>query len=370
MMIDIKKIFYEGIVPEALLGRVNVYQYYNIVFNTYIYEEGVELNSNLDNNELFIPTLMIKNKELFDKLLWEYVNLACNFYDDSNFLECVCNNSLFGDGMICKEKAVMALLFANATYEDFNDPINFLRKRIDFINNFSEMEIDIGYSPILKANLLLKTTKDIVNNETPSQFIVEAYEGNDKFIFPRLKYGISNDTVYIYAIQNEKHVSAFGKKINRLFYKIGEGFSYEENDENPKDITASFLVVLNMAINYFMANGYKKIVVPSILIERWNAKRMATDLKYRHKKIDCVEKNELDLKQDIIQSNLTNKLVRTFLRLAFHYNNIDILALPYEVDSYLHLGLNDNILMECNNALLLETGNLIRDKIQNGNIYR
>jgi len=369
-MIDIKKIFYEEILPEAVCGRVNVYQYYNIVFNTYIYEEGKKYSSNVENSDVFIPTLMIKNKELFDKLLCEYVNLACDFYDNSNFLDCVCDNSLFSDGMICKEKAVMALLFANATYEDFNNPINFFKKRIDFINNYNEMQLDIGYSFILKANLIIKTAKDIVNNETPSQFIVEAYDGDDKFIFPRLKYGISGDTVYIYAIQNEINVSDFGKKINRRLYKIGEGFNEEDIDENPRDITASFLVVLNMAISYFMAMGYDKIVVPSILIERWNAKRMATDIKYRHKKIDGDKKRELDLRQEIIQSNLTNKLVRTFLRLAFHYNNIDIMALPYEVDSYLHIRLNDKILMECNNNLLLETGNLIRDKLLEDNLYR
>ena len=66
--------------------------------------------------------------------------------------------------------------------------------------------------------------------------------------------------------------------------------------------------------------------------------------------------------QDYIQQNLTNKLIRTFLRLGCHYNNMDVLSFPFELDSCLHIGINDNE-MECNNTLLYKTYNLIKNGI-------
>lgn len=73
---------------------------------------------------------------------------------------------------------------------------------------------------------------------------------------------------------------------------------------------------------------------------------------------------QLFKEQDYLQYNLTNKLVRTFLRLGCHYNNIDVLSFPYEVDSCLHIGINDNKVM-CNNYLLYEIYKLIEEHLNN-----
>lgn len=117
-----------------------------------------------------------------------------------------------------------------------------------------------------------------------------------------------------------------------------------------------------MTISYLYNNGYNNIIVPSLLVERWNAKRISNLLKIRMKKMDDNSAKEIINNQDYIQQNLTNKLIRTFLRLGCHYNNMDVLSFPFELDSCLHIGINDNE-MECNNTLLYKTYNLIKNGI-------
>lgn len=356
MNINIKDIFYKCIIPEAAMGKINVFFNYSVVFSTILEEYKKICRSKIQEKDIMIPTLVIKNKDAFDELLTTYVKMAMNYYDDSNFCSEILDYKLFDNkNMICKEKAIIVHLLANMTYEDFNDPVRFLEKRIDFINNYSYENIDLGHSEILDCDLSLNVTKDTINNETPCQIIVTASNGQDSYEFPSVKFGISGDKVYIYAIQRKEEVhNNLEKKINRKLYKVGEGFVDENIEENPKDITASFLVVLNMAINYLKSIGYKKIVVPSVLIVRANSKQLITD----RKKMSNEERKEREINEELIQVNLTNKLIRTFLRLACHYNNIDIESFPYEMDSSLHIEINDSVRENCNNRLLDETGKM------------
>lgn len=365
-MVDILDIFYNSVVKEAENGKVNCYVYYNMAFSTKIDDKDF-CECNIDNDDVLVPTLMIRDKEKFDALLIEYVKLAKDFYVDRDFpIELRESNFYDANNKICREKVILAMLFANATVEDFNNPCDFLRKRIDFIKNDITCINEFGYSEVLKGNVSLEIKNDIINNETPYQMVIKVTsENGDEYVFPRIKLGISDDIVYIYAIQNHGKdnpdiKNPFYKKINRVLYKIGEGFSLneEDSDEKLKDVTSSFLVSLNMCISYLYSNGYSKIVVPSFLVERWNAKSIANLSRAKYRKFTEEETNELRSKQEDIQQNLTNKLVRTFLRLGCHYNNIDIVSFPYEVDSCLNININDNEIM-CNNSLLYETYYLV-----------
>ena len=363
---NVTKIFYEEIVPEAMVGRVSVYFDFSVAFSTKIVEDNTKYPCNIRVPGAIIPTLIIKNKELFDSLLNEYVIKAMDFYDDNSFYEEILNYKNKDGILVGKEKLILMQLFTNATVDDFNDPISFLRKRIAFIDNHVDKSLDLGYSEMLGANLELITMKDTLNNETPSEFVVRATCDNDKWISPRVKYGIDNDTIYIYAIQNDdKNDTQLAKKINRRLYKVGEGFTDKGEDENPKDITASFLVTLNMAISYFRSLGYEKIVVPSILPVKWNAKKIIFNNKHEKKKITDEKLDLLSRELDVIQSNLTNKLIRTFLRLTCHYNNLMVDSFPYELDSSLRMHIDNEKRMECNNKLLLETSEMVNNKCNN-----
>lgn len=359
---NILDIFYKNIVPEATSGRINCLMYYNIAFSTNVVEENKFYSFNCGDNDLLVPTLVINNKEEFDSLLLQYVDLASKFYDDSNFDNEILNYKIYNDETrICKEKVILALLFANATMEDFNNPVDFLRKRINFIYNDLTGSYDFGYCESLKGKLLLTVEKDIINNETPYQMVIRVISDKmEEFVFPRIKFGVSDNDVYIYAIQNKRNEeNSFCKKINRVIYRVGEGYNDDnQNEESLKDITASFLLSLNIGISFLFNMGYTKIVVPSILVSRWNAKKLSNLLKIRIKNYDCNMASDMDIHQDYLQYNLTNKLIRTFLRLGCHYSNIDILSFPYEIDSCLHIGINDNS-VKCNNSLLYETYKLV-----------
>lgn len=337
-------IFYNHIIEEAKEGRIDSYFYYNIIFNTTIANKEYKA---IVNEELIIPTLKIKNKPEFDKLLIEYVNKCLKFYDDSNYPEEILDNSLYKEKGISKEKTILALLFANAAFEDFEEPVEFLKRRINFLDNYSN-NLELGFSELLKTNIKIKIEKDKLNNETPYQFVVEC----DDCILPRLKFGISEKTAYIYAIQNKDEIS---KKINRTLYKVGEGFdktkdNYEIFEEgNLNDITPSFLLVANIFISYLNKMGINNIKICSILPERWNAKAIANKLKGKGM--------EEQLK---IQTNLTEKLIRTFLRLEHHYDNLKILSYPMDNSSYLSICNIGSI--KCNNSLLTETSELCSKK--------
>ena len=363
---DVLDIFYNYIVEEASNGRVNCFVYYNILFETFIEETDTRVTSLIDYDNTLVPTLYIKNKALFDELLKKYVELSLTFYDNSNFDEEIINKEDFDSYRVCKEKVIMTLLWSNATYDDFQNPIEFLRKRIAFLeSNIGEISHEFEFSPILNGNISIDIEKDKIYNETPYQMIIRSTNPNDEvYTFPKIKFGIENDTVYIYAIQNkEEPMVGYNKRINRALYKVGEGFNKEEDNYemydsgNLNDISPSFLVSLNIAISYFYSLGFSKVIVPSILISRWNAKKIGLSYLEQAGRITPETlQNRLE-DQDRIQHNLTEKLLRTFLRLKYHYNSISVDSLPFEMDSCLHLSVNGELVG--NNTLLNETASVV-----------
>ena len=166
----------------------------NILFNTYIPEENIDIKSNIKLDNVMIPTLYIKNKRLFDELLSTYLKLAVNFYDDKNYYIDITENTF----NYYKVKTLLSILWSNATYEDFNDPINFLRRRITFFkNNLTDYNnwCDLGYSENLNSNIKVKNTKSNLRNETP--YKLEIYLDNDdgKYELPNIYYGIENEKI-------------------------------------------------------------------------------------------------------------------------------------------------------------------------------
>lgn len=364
---DILDIFYNYIVKEADKGVVKCFFSYFVFFKTSISKDN---NYSYDNSEYLIPTLTIHNKELFDKLLIEYVNLCMDFYGTKNFREEVLNNDNYEIDRTCPEKLIMTFLWSNATYEDFLNPEEYLRKRIEFIKNSKEINFESNRSELLNGNIKLEIKKDKISYETPYKMCISiTNDNNEEYIFPEIKFGIYNNTVYFYAIQNSNqniNTNPYSKKINRLLFKIGEGFdssidNYELYDEgNLKDVTSSFVVAINIAINYFHSLGYRNIKIESFLPVRWNSKNGVINRKFELEKISKEEKEEQIEKVESIQRNLTEKFIRTFLRLSHHYEGMNIESLPYDIDSSLHISLEDNI--ETNNSLLKETGELVNSK--------
>lgn len=345
-MNKILDIFYNQILKEATTGNIDCFFNFNMPFNTYIFETNEKYKCNFKGqDELLIPTLIIKNKAEFDKKLIEYVSLASLFYPDINFPD---------DSNNYREKMILTTLWSNATVEDFKDPIEFLKKRISFLQN-DTLNLNLGYIDILEGDLELNITKDTILNETPLQIELSLKnENNEIYNFPKIKFGIYNNEAYIYAIQNkEQEANSYIKKVNRKLYKVNEGFFDNSEDENLKDITPSFLVALNIALNYLKSVGITNVLVPNVLITRWNAKSMAIKKRAQAKQLTEKELQEELNKQNQIWVNINDKLNRTFRRLTYHNNGIKIISNPFDLDSYLHLDISSNY--KYNNQLLYES---------------
>ena len=380
---SILDIFYNVLIKETVVGRVDCFFKYNMRFDTIIREDNIEVLGDSSNSNLLIPTLVIKNKNEFNELLVRYIELALKFYDDSCFVEEIKNCHYFDNELgISKEKLIMTLLWSNATEEDFHNPCDFLRKRINFfeLNELSKYmeEKFVGYSEMLGYDFYVKIEKNGLENETP--YSLRCYlakeSGSKIYEFPSIYFGMSNNNLYVYAIQNKRDKlinESYSKKIDRLLYKVNDGLDVKNDNfdnfgiGNLKDITPSFLVSANMLMGMIKDFGINKVIVPSILVSRWNAKMIVLDNKKKYfmdkgmkdKEVFDFVDRFID-EQNYIQSNLTEKFLRVFRRLVYHHSSITVRSFPFELGNNLELSIldGDNI---CNNRLL--------DEIYNFNYY-
>jgi hypothetical protein len=136
----------------------------------------------------------------------------------------------------------------------------------------------------------------------------------------------------------------FQKKINRILYKINDGtkeletqeyFDYLEGkideypEENITDITHSFLLAINTFLSVLQVRRIKDIRLVTYLPLRFQSREIAASQRSDEERKEFEERNEQ------IQRNITNKLIRTFRRLSIQNPNIVIEQLPYEVDEFL-----------------------------------
>lgn len=373
-------VFYDEIINEASTGRVDCFFMMNLLFSTYIREENktIEAKKN-DDGRYLIPRLVIKNKESFNKLLTEYLALARKKYDLSIYQD----ELTFADVENYEKvinKIILTTLWANATYDDFSESEEFLRKQIAFLKDetFSEYEEPtiIGYSETLGGYVEVENIQETILNETPNSLKISVIEPetNERYTFPLVRYGIEDNKCYIYAVQKNKKYdeeNKFKKIVNRRLFQIGENFdtkndTYENYGEgNLKDVSASFVVASNIALGLLASKGITDIVVPSILIERWNAKETGIIVKSKREENsqEYIDSNKEE--HNKIQNNLTEKLLRTFLRIVSHNKTFNVTAYPFDIDSSLHIKTSEEL--DCNNTLLNETF-LIGEKVNSKKI--
>lgn len=373
-------VFYDEIINEASTGRVDCFFMMNLLFSTYIREENktIEAKKN-DDGRYLIPRLVIKNKDNFNKLLTEYLALARKKYDLSIYRD----ELTFADVENYEQvinKIILTTLWANATYDDFSESEEFLRKQIAFLKDetFSEYEEPtiIGYSETLGGYVEVENIQETILNETPNSLKISVIEPetNERYTFPLVRYGIEDNKCYIYAVQKNKRYdeeNKFKKKVNRRLFQIGENFdtkndTYENYGEgNLKDVSASFVVASNIALGLLASKGITDVVVPSILIERWNAKETGIIVKSKREENsqEYIDSNKEE--HNKIQNNLTEKLLRTFLRIVSHNKTFNVTAYPFDIDSSLHIKTSEEL--DCNNTLLNETF-LIGEKVNSKKI--
>lgn len=321
-------------------GRVQIDDFfYNIHFT---------INHSLNDN---VPVITVKNKELFYSYIKQFISLF-NLSQEEDILK------------------KLVYLFSNLSFSDFNNIESYVKRNIDFVQNrlFENKNI-----PFLDQQIEISTKE--YYQESPYCFTLNITNCVDKYELPIISYGISNNICYIFAIQDKNldKNNSYNKKIKRLLYKINSGVyavesveykDYKEKDssyypENISDVSPSAILSLSIFLKQLSDLGITKVKVVPFLPIRYNAKKEAYKRKinYLIKKdnLSTTEQEEIEqkyLNEHLrIQNNLTQKFLRNFFRINYHFPNVEIYSTPFEMDEYLNINLsgftkNDDILNE------------------------
>jgi hypothetical protein len=378
----ILNLFFNDILPSIARNDLRIEDaIYNIRFNAAIYNDSnVKYIANIHNPDL--PTLTIKNIDLFSHHLINYINevmasdlTCCKPYIDVSTEE-------------SKIKYFLSLMWVNMTSNDFLDPVAYLKRYTSFLQDRTFENLKTTSEPIEKLDgchlEILNIEEKACYETTYAMRVLICDPANENnFVLPDVKYGIEDDNgikkAYIYAIQYDhkmRDTSAnnkkFTSKINRLLYKVNQDIPQEEldkkmgtqetdafADENIIDVTPSSLVSLTVTLSLLASEGIKKIVVPSYLPLRWDAKSVMYERKierfkeagYDEAKLDAIA-NEFRKDQLHIQRNVTDKLLRNFRRLEYHFDGINVTAYPQDVDDNMHVDIDPNFHAHNDNHLL------------------
>lgn len=363
----IEDIFFNTVLPRLKKGKISI-PIYNIKPDSIPFTFRITLDAYDKKSSYY---LNINDRKKLVNLLCEYTSIILT--DDPNV-----NNKNFYD----KIAYYLALVWANATYEDLKEPERFIQKYIDFNNNplFEDFKYASSIPSLNGADINVIIERELANMECPYTFSsqVTLFDENKEKIYylPLIRYGISNDVCYIYAVQNRSVSSndlAFEKKIKRCLYKMNENvFDSESFDfkeyvnlvkngentdelfypENITDVSVSAILSLMVFIDSLNEMGIKNVKVVPFLPIRYKNKEDAYKEKYKYELKELGVKSDEELKQKYdekrlsIQKNLTDKFIRDFMRLKYHFDGIDILSYPLEFDEFLSIKINN---MESNN---------------------
>ncbi|MBQ8535703.1 MAG: hypothetical protein IJ463_08475 [Bacilli bacterium] len=375
------------IIQEACEGKVMVDNLdWPFSFNTIINGKRKYINKN--NN----ITLHIRDIEEFKEKIKEYINLE---------LDCKRSTMKIYNGNVSdKIKWYIVNLFANMTTEDFLNPIAFIDKYMAFLRDKTFDYLDEGITvklPKVKdSELEIKREQNNTSMETPNRITLTLKKKREEFTtfkLPSIYYAVREENnkkvCYIYSVMNKDNKKLneselkFQKQINRLLYKLNDGvvdseeyYEYKEAlkrkeekeaqgeevteeiyypEGNISDITNSFLFSLNIFMSLLQKEGIETVKVVTYLPVRYNSRAIAAE--------ESPKKKEFQERNDMIQTNATNKLIRTFRRLAHQNDALEITMYPYEYDEFLTISLRSRD-KELDNMLLEESNDIINSEVK------
>lgn len=354
-----KEIF-EEIIKEANIGKIVIDgDEFPIAFNTLIYEDGQKIYSDRIYDE--IPTLVIKNQTLFYTKITEYVSLYLNSSRKlPKFIHDIDKNNI---------KLIMSYLFANATTEDFLNPISLIERNIKFLNDdtFSNLNDTLNTKELnsfMNSNFEITRSSQSVFMETPYKIDINFtnYFGEEKVYYnlPSISYGITLENgekvCYVYSILNPKeknnktdNQNKYEKKIAREMYKLNAGVREQESEEyksyingesnyypeNISDVSPSAIISLIVFLSLLEKENIKEIKVVPYLPLRY----LSRELSLREIN-DSAKVESLKARNNYLQQNITDKFIRTFRRVNYHFPGLAINRYPYELDEYMGASLS------------------------------
>lgn len=351
-----REIFYE-LINEAKDARVVIDgDEWPIGFNT-------NIKGRYMGNERNLSTLVINNEEEFFRYLEIYINKELKLNRK--------HLSFVDDKDKAHTKSIMTYLFANMSTEDFLNPVACLRKRIGFLEDttFSLFDELFAFNAIPGAKLRVKQEMQSIYMETPYIIDMSICFNGQETKLPYISYGICEEdgkkVCYIYSIMNHKvnnksleENQELTKKVHRLLYKLNKGVYENESQEykdykegksdyypeNISDVTPSFVFAAVTFLTILQSKGIETIkVVPYLPIRYLSRGIAASNANSEEVRKQREERNKQ------IQTNATDKFIRTFRRAAYHMKGLEIVSYPYELDECLNMELHDR---KINNKLL------------------
>ena len=355
-----RALFYQ-VIKEAKNGKVLLDgEEWGIAFNTIIYDNGKIKEEYFNDRNM--STLVIKNEEEFIKALKEYVYYCFTLNRRTM--------KLYRDEYDYKIKMYMAYLFINFSTEDFLNPVEAIRRHIDFMLDNTFDYLDDGVTIPLgetfgDSNLHIQRFDQSVMMETPWKVEV----GLTKTVYleqvgcplAEVSYGIRKENgekvCYVYSMMKPKdkressdREKLFRKRLNRELYKLNDGVLDQETEEyrryengkekeyqeNVTDVTQSFVLALSVFVTLLQKEGISKIKVVPYLPVRYLGRHISA-----LNVTDMLRQQELFDRNQRIQDNCTNKFMRTFRRVAYHMgSDLKMYSFPYELDEYMTFELN------------------------------
>lgn len=312
-----------------------------------------------------LPSIHINNIELFKDKLNNYVEVVSS---KKGVME-----SIPFESEEDKIKYMTAMLFINATAEDFGYPYSYIDKYTAAAKDksFEDLKEEKGIgilSTFKDAELKVKSKDQSMFLETPQrlEFTLskKMQDGKEYTVsLPSVScfcYDKDNEKVLcVAAIQNKKvdndhERGVFEKQVNRQKFKLNSGVDKEEQDVEPLAILS-----LTSAICLAKQRGITKVQMPDFMPMRWYAKELANEKKSKMRNLSLEELKEEQMR---IQTNITDKFLRNMVRINDQLGMVEISNIPVISGDYLECNITDKLVDNPNNILKEISDNISKEK--------
>lgn len=266
----------------------------------------------------------ITDFELFEDKLCEYVK---KFIDSKLFW----TNAWISDTEEDDIKLAIISLFTNATWQDFENPIDLIDRFKCFLEEDKlRKDLKDGKTIFVKddTTLKVKVQQNDWELETPFRYVLEASDNQGKKQYPGVHYGIHNNEAYIYAVQGIKYLENY-KQNNYENETISQMRSVIRQDGIRDDYRrAEPLAVVSLIcfLETLKQYGIEKVNVANYLPLRYDSKTL-------------VYGNEVS---DKVQEVATDRLLLQIRRVMhYHSNGIKLLNVPGETGDFLSIDIKD-----------------------------
>ncbi|MBP3463935.1 MAG: hypothetical protein J6K45_05595 [Clostridia bacterium] len=337
---EILRTFFEKIAgkKEVDIGKRTYYMPINYKTN----DKEVIANENL-------PAINLKNNNLqiFEDALKEYVEtfFSSEKYWANPISSCADNED--------KLHHALATIWLNATYADYEEPIQFIKRYTQFLKDktfdeFYDKKTIKKIQTLRNCSIEISKEEQEEFQETPDAIlftiIMTDQKGNKvSKKLPRIAYGISDGVAYIYGIQGynfQREESPEIKKVNRSRYKVNSMDKMPQDYRNVYSKQEPYAYISLFAFLCMLKEkGITKVVMPAFLPLRYEGKEIGLSKKedeiHAQDNISAKEKKEAlkEIEHNInehqrVQYNITNKFLSYMARMECDVPGIEIQETP------------------------------------------